>query len=161
MTPRLVTPPSLPVVSLSEMKAHLRVTALSEDALISSLVAAATAHFDGWKGVLGRCVMPQTWVVFALAGDVTLPLPDVISATFDAVALDITETFCGSVVTIPSDGDVTFTCAMGAGQLPAMQMAVKLLAAHWFENRSAVGAEGVELPLSVAALTGAMRWEHI
>jgi len=58
----LVTPPK-PVLSLAEVKDHLRVeqTYLGEDALIDGLIQAATAHIDGPTGWLGRCLGRQTW----------------------------------------------------------------------------------------------------
>lgn len=59
--PVLVTPPAQLPVSLLEAKAHLRVDHSEDDALISSLVTAATAHLDGWTGILGRCLVDQTW----------------------------------------------------------------------------------------------------
>jgi uncharacterized phiE125 gp8 family phage protein len=59
--PVLVTPPVAAPVSLAEAKAHLRVDFDDEDALISGLIDAATQHLDGWSGVLGRALMPQTW----------------------------------------------------------------------------------------------------
>lgn len=57
---RTVAPAATPV-SLAEAKAHLRVDHGDEDALITSLIAAATDHLDGWSGVLGRALVTQTW----------------------------------------------------------------------------------------------------
>lgn len=55
----VVTPPA-PVVSLDEAKAHLRVEHADDDALITGMVAAATAHIDGPDGWLGRSIGVQT-----------------------------------------------------------------------------------------------------
>jgi uncharacterized phiE125 gp8 family phage protein len=59
--PVLVTPPALLPISLPDAKVHCRVDGTDEDGLITSLVAAATSYLDGWTGILGRCLMPQTW----------------------------------------------------------------------------------------------------
>ncbi|MGZ9812661.1 head-tail connector protein [Pseudoroseicyclus sp. H15] len=59
--PVLLTPPAGPPVSLAEAKAHLRVDGPDEDGLIESYIEAATAHLDGWTGILGQALMPQTW----------------------------------------------------------------------------------------------------
>lgn len=63
LTPvRTVAPTETPV-SLSDAKAHLRVEQdeTADDALISALIAAATERLDGWSGILGRCMVTQTW----------------------------------------------------------------------------------------------------
>lgn len=82
-TPRLVTPPAEYPVSLAEAKAHLRVDHDEEDALISAYIAAATSHLDGITGILGRCLVTQTWVqeFDAPAGVLSLPLAPVASIT--------------------------------------------------------------------------------
>jgi uncharacterized phiE125 gp8 family phage protein len=77
----LVAPPAAAPVSLAEAKAHLRVLGTAEDMLIGALVTAATAHFDGRQGVLGRSLVTQTWEVRYNAfpgvprGRMELPLP--------------------------------------------------------------------------------------
>lgn len=143
MTPVLVTPPALQLVTLDEAKLHCRVDHADDDTLIAGYIAAAVGHLDGWTGVLGRCIMPQTWRVSACAGDVVLPMPDVTtaSAAYEAGAevLTITATALGPCVTITEDCDVTFTCAMPTGLLASAKIAVLLLVGHWYENREAVG----------------------
>ena len=68
--PVLVTAPAEDPVTLEEVKAHLRVIERDEngaalpnedDALITALIKAAVTHLDGWTGVLGRCLVDQTW----------------------------------------------------------------------------------------------------
>ena len=81
MIPTLVTAPSADIVSIQDLKAHLRVTNSDEDLLIAALGDAARAYLDGWTGVLGRCIMPQTWQVKAKAGTIVLPFPDVTSVS--------------------------------------------------------------------------------
>lgn len=83
--PVLTTPPALSPVSLAEAKAHLRVDSNDEDTLIQTLIDAATAHFDGWSGTLGRCLINQVWTVgldgWPASGCVRLPFPGVSAVT--------------------------------------------------------------------------------
>jgi uncharacterized phiE125 gp8 family phage protein len=77
---RTVAPTSA-ILSLGEAKAQIRVDHDAEDGVIYDLIAAVDAYFDGWSGVLGRCVRPQTWIYrTATLGDTRLPFPDVQSA---------------------------------------------------------------------------------
>src|SRR5690606_25200369 len=57
-----VTAPAQPLVSRDALKAHLRVRHDDENDLIDGLGAAAMAHIDGPRGVLGRCIQPQGWM---------------------------------------------------------------------------------------------------
>lgn len=61
--PVQVTPPTITPVTLDQAKRHLRVEVedSAEDALITSLIAAATGYLDGWTGILGRCLCEQIW----------------------------------------------------------------------------------------------------
>ncbi|MEN0040484.1 MAG: hypothetical protein AAF764_04020 [Pseudomonadota bacterium] len=63
MRPRLVTAPASPVVDLTTLKAWLRVEHSDEDDLITELEQAAVAVLDGWSGLLGRCLVTQTWAL--------------------------------------------------------------------------------------------------
>lgn len=56
----VVEPPEVPVVSLEEAKAHLRVDHDDDDDYIESLIEVATATIDGPAGWLGRCLVEQT-----------------------------------------------------------------------------------------------------
>ncbi len=58
---RLVTPPATPVVSLAEIRRHVRVDHTEDDAYLESIVAAATGMVDGADGWLGRALVTQTW----------------------------------------------------------------------------------------------------
>lgn len=61
LAPVRVTPPAITPVSLAEMKAHLRVDHDDDDAVIGGLLTAAVEYLDGWTGILGRCLVEQTW----------------------------------------------------------------------------------------------------
>lgn len=59
--PVIVTPPVIKPVTLTEVKAALDIGYTAKDDLISGLIDAATAHLDGWTGILGRCLCEQIW----------------------------------------------------------------------------------------------------
>ena len=166
MTPVLVTPPTAEVVTLPDMKAHLRVDHDDEDSLIASLIAGAVSHLDGWRGVLGRAIMPQTWVQeWTCPGPYRLALPDAadLVVTVDGVA---TESFTteltplGLVVTVEASGDlvrIEYDCALPDDLLPAVQTAVKLLVGHWYATREAVGQPLAAAPMAFDALIAPLR----
>lgn len=134
-----VTPPTAQVVSLQDMKEHLRVLHDDEDMLIQSLMDAAVSWMDGWDGVLGRCIMPQTWRISSADLVAGFRLPD------------------ASDVVAELDGSLTVTCAMPLEKLPSVQQAVKLLVGHWYQNREAVGEKMEAQPLAVRALLEPLR----
>lgn len=59
--PVLVTAPAIKPITLTEAKAWLDISYTDKDTVITGLIAAATAHLDGWTGILGRCLCEQTW----------------------------------------------------------------------------------------------------
>lgn len=76
MLTRVAAPAASPV-SLAEAKAHLAVTHDSDDTLIHLYLDAAVAHLDGAEGILGRCLVTQTWdwTLDAFEVVLTVPLP--------------------------------------------------------------------------------------
>jgi uncharacterized phiE125 gp8 family phage protein len=87
---RLITPPAIRPVSLTEAKSHLRVDFPDDDALIDILIRAATEYVDGPTGFLGRALISQTWelVLDAFPGhgvtgstglEIKIPIPPLIS----------------------------------------------------------------------------------
>lgn len=148
---KLITAPTADVVTLADMKAYLRVDYDDEDALIAQLIAAAVAYLDGWGGILGRCIMPQTWAFDATAGDVESPMPDVTAATQggDALAVD------GDVITVPVEGEVRITCALPERYLPKVRGAVMMMVADWYDNRAPS-----DMPAAAMAIVASMRWNQ-
>lgn len=159
MTPVLVTPPVGQVVELPELKAHLRVDHDDDDILIASLEMAAVAHLDGWTGILGRCILPQTWAVNLPAGCHVLPFPDVTGAVRDidgvAQPVDVKRTGSGYQVDLAEPAVLSFSCAMPPRVLPSVRVAVKLWVAEVYERREA-GSAGSDR--AYQALVTALRW---
>lgn len=81
--PVLVTAPTIKPVTLTEAKAWLDISYTEKDTVITGLIATATAHLDGWTGILGRCLCEQTWRqdFDRFARCLRLPLAPVISIT--------------------------------------------------------------------------------
>lgn len=75
--------PSVTPVSLTEIKAHCRVDGSDDDTTLQIYLDAAVAHLDGAEGILGRCLVTQTWDynLDAFDGDIVVPLPDLQSVT--------------------------------------------------------------------------------
>lgn len=168
-----VTGPAGPVVAIDDLRAHLRVDQIDEDALIISLEAAAVAYLDGYRGILGRAINEQVWKQdFANGDPLRLALPDVTS--IDATALDLggdevqvetalLEDAEGAYVIASGDYasiSIEYTCALPARQRPAVEAAIKMLVGHWYANREAVlvGTNSAPLPMAVDALLAPLRW---
>lgn len=103
---RTVAPAATPI-SLTEAKAHLGVTANTDNDLITALISAATDHLDGWSGILGRCLVNQTWRVDLPAWPSTgirLPFPDVSTIVLKySDASDVEQTVDGALYQVIDD----------------------------------------------------------
>lgn len=156
---RTVAPTSDPV-TLTEAKAHLRVTDTNEDTLIAALIDAAVSYLDGWSGVLGRCIVTQTWRqdLPEFYDRMRLPFPDVQSVTIaytddDSVAHTLASSTYhlvtrqdGAYVELADDQSwpatidkydavrITMVCGFSTVP-PALKMAVLMHVAAMFENR--------------------------
>lgn len=64
MDHRLTTAPAEEPISLEEAKSHLGVDYDDDDALIGALIKTARGHLDGSLGILGRCLVSQSWTLF-------------------------------------------------------------------------------------------------
>ena len=178
IAPQLVTPPA-ELLTLPEVKAHLRIDGSYEDTFLSGLVAGAAAWLDGWNGVLGRCILTQTWATrHAALEDLDLPFPDVVSAVvtyLDAAGATQTvtptdyrvRTECGRGRLIFADGysaptllagrddAVTVSAVYGRADAPApLKVAAMMLVADWYKNREGAG---VNVPHAVNALIAPWR----
>lgn len=180
MRPILLAPPAVALVSLADAKAHLRVTSADEDTLITGLIGAAMQYLDGWGGVLGRCIMRQTWRV-PLSGftDQRLPFPDVqaVAVKYLDAAL-ATQTLSASTYRFGTDNGGGYLVFDSAAALPdtadredaiwaeadfgypaganvaGLKAAALMLIGTWYEDRE--GARGY--PPAVASLIAPFRW---
>lgn len=110
--PKRMTAPSVMLVTSAEAKSHCRLddTDSSFDTLVDGLIAAASALLDGHTGLLGRCLVNQTWQVwFDYWGRCwRLPFPDV-----SAVTVTVT-TEAGSTSTVAGTNYQILEDAIGA-----------------------------------------------
>jgi uncharacterized phiE125 gp8 family phage protein len=181
----LLLPPAAEPLSLVEAKQFLRVAHAEDDAVITALIAAARHHVEA----LTRCaLLTQTWrlVLDAWPGDGRLrprigPLQAlaavrVYDLTGPAQAVDLE----GFVVdgaanaiaarrwALPAPGrpaagiELDVVCGFGAdpGDVPPdLRQALRLLVAHWYDNRgiAAIGGTVAMLPAGAGALVAPYR----
>lgn len=164
MKPRLVTPPTGPFISLEEAKKQARVFFDDDDDYIETLIAAACGHLDGYHGVLGRCVLEQTWQwasechgrdIRTLFTDTTAATVtsagDPVEATFDADHIYFVDYPTGSVV-------CSTTHAAPEHMLPMIKQAALTLVAHWWMNRTPVTVGNItNVPWTFEAIISPLR----
>jgi len=185
MSAILLVPPAAEPWTVAEAKAFLRVEHDADDAIIASLIAAARGHVEA---LTRRALITQTWrfVLDAWPADGRIalrmgPLRALIAArVFDhannASAIDV-ETFvvdaAANVIaspcwSLPMPGrftagielDVQLGYGANAADVPdALRHAVRMLIAHWYENRglAAIGASVAVLPAGAGALIAPYR----
>ncbi|MBN9674639.1 hypothetical protein JF542_02650 [Salipiger bermudensis] len=70
-------------MTAAECKALAIVEHDEDNALIETMIEASVSHLDGFRGVLGRAMVNQTWrlVLDAWSRDFVLPVPDVSSVS--------------------------------------------------------------------------------
>ncbi len=169
MALKLVTPPATEPVTLVEAKVHLRVDAVSEDALITSLITAAREYAET---VTWRALITQTWKFYCddwPVGDEILlpnaPLQSVASVKYkDTAGIQTTWGVSNYIVDTDSEPgrvvlgyglswpsvtlypanpiEIEFTAGYGvAAAVPAsIKQAMLLLIGHLYENREATAA---------------------
>ena len=159
LAPALVTPPAEMPVSLAQAKAHLRVEHALDDAEITGYVAAATAHLDGWSGILGRALVTQSWrQQFAGfdSGALRVPLGPLQSVT----ALAYVDP-AGVTQTLPPGGYEVLTDALGPYVAPAYGQSwpdtrdqANAVTLTWVAGYGAAGAVPAPLCHVILLLTG-------
>lgn len=171
-----ISAPAFAVVSLAEIKAHVRVLHADDDLVLAQLVAAATNHLEGYTGILGVCLAAQVWDLSFDGfpwGPMKLPLGPVI----EVQAVEYTDADGAVQVLVPQGYEVDLTNGDGwvspvdrwpatgaylnavrvrfqagyatAAEVPAaLRVAVMMLAGHWYNNREGQG----DVPPAVTAL---------
>jgi uncharacterized phiE125 gp8 family phage protein len=185
MSAILLIPPSAEPWTLAEVKTFLRVEHDDDDAVIAALIAAARGHVEAlsrrallvqrWRFVL------DTWPDNGRLDPRTGPLRSVIAArVFDVAnnphSIDV-ETFvvdaAANIIAspcwaMPLPGRVTagieLDVELGYGALAsdvpdALRHAIRMLVAHWYENRglAAIGGNVAMLPAGAGALIAPYR----
>lgn len=178
-------PPAEPI-TLAEAKQFIRVEHDDDDDVVSALIVGSRIHLEARTR---RALITQSWRltrdVWPEAGCLpVLPVPvktldavrvyksdgttqaiDVSAFTFDKSAAPARLAFTQGALPAPERPvagiEVDVTCGYGdAADVPeALRQAIRLLVAHWYENRGlvAVGHEIAVLPQTVAALIAPYR----
>ncbi len=159
--PKILTAPTSTIVDLADVKKHLRVPFPDDDDYLSALILAAQYHIEGWQGCSGRCFLTQTWKQsFGCwsTGKIYSPFPDLtgVVVKYDDEAGDeqtvssslhvnTDEYLCfKSTFTYPTLEDenpepIRIEWTHGVSTIPEdVKLAVKMLIAHWYENREAI-----------------------
>lgn len=169
MNPVLVTPPTEPVLTLEEAKKQARIFFDDDDDYVETLIMAATAHLDGFHGILGRCIMEQTWEYtrdcWPCGRDMPLLFTDTKSVAItyrdedgdEQTIADTNYQIRGNCIRfvrdfqypIAVDGEITIRSTHAAPEslLPAIKLAAKVLVAHWWLNRVPVATNTASMPL--------------
>ena len=187
--PVLVTPPAEEPVTLAEAKLQCRIEAgdTDQDALLELYLDAAVSHLDGYSGVLGRCLVQQTWRqdFDGLCQALRLPMPALSVTSVELVdeagaptvvagaSYELQHDALGSFVRM-ADGyaspvtltesrgvRVTFVAGYGAAaSVPSrVRLAILLLVSHWYQNREAVNVGNITslMPLAFDELIRPLR----
>lgn len=163
----LTTPPASMPIDLASAKKHCRVDHGDDDTLIEGLIEGVVSYLDGPSGILGRAIMPQTWLLEleSWPGEFSIPVEPVravtvtyvdddgATQTLDAASYDLeqwpsfaaTWSFAADVDR-PVLGDVRypvkFSIEAGFASADDVESGLKtlmlMLVAHWYENREAV-----------------------
>lgn len=170
------TTPSASIVTLAELKSHLRVDFDDDDDLMDDLVEVAQGFVEGPSGI-GQALGPSAWRLslddFPADGVISIPLQPVTAVTgvtwldragdvqtlnltalridLDARPARITPAVGGDWPDVqPATGAVKITFTAGpASPDPLLKRAVLMLAAHWYANPSVQGDGSPEVPLGV------------
>lgn len=171
---RFAAPAATPV-SLDEARAHCRAET-ADDTMLQIYLDAAVAHVDGAEGVLGRCLVTQTWdlTLDAFPAIINVPLPTLSSVTsITYVDADgATQTLASNAYRVsgqtitPGDagwpstdnvtGAVTVRFVAGFGNAAAVPAAIKnailLFVGDSMENREAGGKQLFDNPAAARLL---------
>ena len=185
MSSMLLTPPAIEPWTLTEAKGFLRIEHDDDDAVITSLIAAARGQIESQTR---RGLIAQTWRIARDAwpddGRIALrigPLRSVVAArVFDAAgnasAIDVgrfvidktSDVIASPAWSLPQPGravagielDVEIGFGTTAASVPpVLRHAVRSMVAHWYDNRGliAIGGNVAMMPGSVHAMVASYR----
>lgn len=183
----LLTGPAAEPVTLAEAKLFLRVEHDDEDDLIEALIAGSRIHVEAQthRALITQTwrLVRDTWPDNGRLGVLPVPLASLVAArtydaagtahTFDTAVFTLDKasapallSFAPGALPVPGrtvagiEVDVTVGYGTTAASVPEpLRQAIRLLTAHWYENRGLVAAGGgaAVLPASVAALIAPYR----
>ena len=171
----LAIPPAETPIDLEDAKAQCRIIADDEILLIQSFLDAAVSWLDGYSGVLGRCMVTQTWRadITRLGETIALPFPDIqiTSADFSdteggALVYEMHESLARPTL-MPTGGfgrpvSVLFTAGYGSpDDVPeALKQAVRMLV-QYFEARHADPFQSEAIMRAVQSLIAPFRVQRV
>lgn len=168
MRPTRVTAPA-DLITLDEAREQCRVDGSDENSLLQRAIDAAVSYLDGYTGVLGRCIVEQTWRIHVTrpGRTVLLPFPDIISVT-----AEFTDTEGGQVPVDLSDScpaanfgrvygrPLAITFKAGFGPIEAVPPAIKqsaLMLVDFFYSQRGGQSDGPGIPPEVDAMISPFR----
>ncbi len=182
MSSILLDGPAVEPVSLAEAKAYLRVEHADDDDIIAALIAGARVHVEAQtrRALITQVwrIARDTWPANGRIVVVPAPLRALVAARInkldgatqaidvgafavDAISAPAVLAFAAGALPAPGRvvGGIELDVEIGYGDVPAdvpepLRQAVRVLVAHWYENRGliAVGHEVAVLPESATAL---------
>jgi uncharacterized phiE125 gp8 family phage protein len=187
MSSILLTPPAVEPVTLAEAKAYLRVEHDDDDDVIAALIAGARVHVEAQtrRALISQTwrLTRDCWPPDGAIAVVPVPLKEIatvrvydaddVAHTLDLQAFSLDKAAAPAIIAfapwaLPMPGrlvaGIEIDIAVGYGDAPtdvpaALRQAIKLLVAHWYENRGliAIGGTVTVLPASVAAILAPYR----
>jgi uncharacterized phiE125 gp8 family phage protein len=181
MSSILLTPPAVEPVTLADAKTYLRVAHADDDGVITALIAAARSQIEAQtrRAMIAQTwrIVRDAWPADGRVPVLPAPLVEIVAArvldddgtpqaidvqAFVADAASAPAVIAFAPWSLPSPGrkvgGIEIDIAVGYGAAPAdvpepLRQAVRLLVAHWYENRGliAVGHSVAVLPVAVAA----------
>ena len=153
---KVIVPPASEPVSLQEMCAYLRLDCDEEQSLIGQLIKAARQYCEDFQR---RAYLRQTLELVDRPMNNILELPRSENLQEVLSVSNATLNNVGYTVVTAEKNNVTVRYVTGvedaAGVDEQVKLAIRMLVAHWFENRTAVSFGNTvprEVPLAVKAL---------
>jgi uncharacterized phiE125 gp8 family phage protein len=187
MSSILITPPAVEPITLADAKAYLRVAHSDDDNVIGALIAGARSHVEAQtrRALITQTwrLVRDAWPPEGRIAVVPAPLQSVVAARVyhddgSAQSIDV-QAFVADKASAPASiafapwslaapgravGGIEIDVEVGYGaagtNVPEpLRQAVRVLVAHWYENRGlvAIGHDVAVLPAAVAALIAPYR----